>query len=137
MTVTYRSVILTVLAIVVAFTAATFLLFPDLGVVKSAKAAFNGTLDKMFPPQGATEFKSGAQQAHFTNIDGAVRVRKANSNTFVQANYDLPLEKGDVIKTDSQGIAKIAFTDGSSYTVKEDSLIVVEENSTNAAQQTQ
>jgi hypothetical protein len=137
MTVTYRSVILTVLAIAVAFTAATFLFFPDWGVIKSAKASFNGTLDKMFPPHGTTDPKGGPQQAHFTNIDGAVRVRKANSNSFVQANYDLPLEKGDVIKTDSQGIAKIAFTDGSSYTVKEDSLIVVEENSTNAAQQTQ
>ncbi len=137
MTVTYRSVILTVLAIATAFTAATFLLFPDWGVVKSAKAAFNGTLDKMFPPQNSTDIKPGQQQAHFTNIDGSVRVRKANSNAFVAANYDLPLDKGDVIKTDSQGIAKIAFSDGSSYTVKEDSLIVVEENSTNAALQTQ
>ena len=136
MTVTYRSVILTVFAVVLAFTAATFLFFPDLGVVKSAKAAFNGTMDKMFPPH-PTDVKGGPQQAHFTNIDGSVRVRKASSNSFVPANYDLPLEKGDVIKTDSQGIAKIAFTDGSSYTVKEDSLIVVEENSTNAAQQTQ
>ena len=137
MTVTYRSVILTVFAIAVAFTAATFLLFPELGVVKSAKAAFSGTMDKMFPAHDLTDVKGGQQQAHFTNIDGSVRVRKANSNSFVQANYDLPLDKGDVIKTDSQGIAKIAFTDGSSYTVKEDSLIVVEENSTNAAQQTQ
>src|SRR5207253_854706 len=116
---------------------ATFLLFPELGVVKSAKAAFSGTMDKMFPAHDLTDVKDGQQQAHFTNIDGSVRVRKANSNSFVQANYDLPLDKGDVIKTDSQGIAKIAFTDGSSYTVKEDSLIVVEENSTNAAQQTQ
>src|SRR6266404_4826056 len=137
MTVTYRSVILTVLAIATAFTAATFLLFPDWSVVKSAKAAFNGTVDKMFPPQSNTDIRSGQQQAHFTNIDEPVRVRKANSNAFVQANYDLPLDKGDVIKTDSQGIAKIAFSDGSSYTVKEDSLIVVEENSTNSAQQTQ
>ena len=137
MTITYRSVLLTVLAIVTAFTVATFVLFPDWALVKSAKAAFNGTVEKMFPPKGPTNALAGPQQAHFTNIDGSVRVRKANSNSFVQANYDLPLEKGDVIKTDSQGSAKIAFTDGSSYTVKEDSLIVVEENSTNAAQQTQ
>src|SRR3954468_8842342 len=135
-TVTYRSVLLTMLAIATAFTIATFLLFPDWALVKSAKAAFNGTVDKMFPPRVAA-VAGGPQQAHFTNIDGSVRVRKASSNSFVQANYDLPLEKGDVIKTDSQGLAKIAFTDGSSYTVKEDSLIVVEENSTNAAQQTQ
>ena len=137
MTVTYRSVILTILAIGVAFTAATFLFFPEWGIVKSAKAAFSGTMGKMFPVHDLTDVQGGQQQAHFTNIDGSVRVRKANSNSFVQANYDLPLDKGDVIKTDSQGIAKIAFTDGSSYTVKEDSLIVVEENSTNAAQQTQ
>jgi hypothetical protein len=137
MTVTYRSVLLTLLAIATAFTIATFLIFPDWALVKSAKAAFNGTMEKMFPAKPPANAMAGPQQAHFTNIDGSVRVRKANSNTFVQANYDLPLEKGDVIKTDSQGIAKIAFTDGSSYTVKEDSLIVVEENSTNAAQQTQ
>jgi hypothetical protein len=136
-TVTYRSVLLTVLAIATAFTVATFLLFPDWALVKSAKAAFNGTVDKMFPPKGNPNALGGPQQAHFTNIDGSVRVRKANSNSFVQANYDLPLEKGDVIKTDSQGLAKISFTDGTSYTVKEDSLIVVEENSTNSAQQTQ
>ena len=98
MTVTYRSVILTILAVAIAFTAATFLLFPDWAVVKSAKAAFNGTIDKMFPPQSAGDLKGGQQQAHFTNIDGSVRVRKANSNAFVPANYDLPLDKGDVIK---------------------------------------
>src|SRR5204863_249414 len=49
----------------------------------------------------------------------------------------LPLEKGDIIRTDSEGIAKIVFADGTNYTVKQDSLIVVEDNSTNAAQQTQ
>src|SRR5215475_7750728 len=108
MTVTYRSVLLTILAIVTAFTVATFLLFPDWALVKSAKAAFNGTMDKMFPPKSIANAIGGPQQAHFTNIDGSVRVRKASSNTFVQANYDLPLEKGDVIKTDSQGLAKIA-----------------------------
>jgi len=99
-TVTYRSVLLTVLAIATAFGIATFLLFPDWALVKSAKAAFNGTVEKMFPSNRQNNTAGGPQQAHFTNIDGSVRVRKANSNSFVQANYDLPLEKGDVIKTD-------------------------------------
>ena len=77
------------------------------------------------------------QQAHFTAIDGRVRVKKANSNTWVAADYSLPLEKGDVVQTTSEGMAKVVFADGTNYTIKQDSLIVVEENSANAQQQTQ
>jgi len=77
-----------------------------------------------------------AQQAHFTNVDGTVRVKKANSNTWVAADYTLPLEKGDVIQTASEGMARVVFNDGTNYTIKQDSLIVIEENSA-TAQQTQ
>jgi hypothetical protein len=79
----------------------------------------------------------GQQQAHFTNIDGTVRVKKNNSSSWVNAVYDLPLAKGDVIQTGPEGIAKVVFADGTNYTIKQDSLIVVEDNSTNDAQQTQ
>jgi hypothetical protein len=65
-----------------------------------------------------------------------VRVRKRNSNEWVAAQYNVPLEKGDVVQTGAEGIAKILFADGTSYTIKQDSLIVIEENSTNAARQT-
>ena len=47
-----------------------------------------------------------------------------------------PLEKGDVVQTGSEGMAKIVFNDGTNYTVKQDSLIVIEENSANERQQT-
>jgi hypothetical protein len=40
------------------------------------------------------------------------------------------------VQTGAEGIAKILFADGTSYTIKQDSLIVIEENSTNAARQT-
>jgi hypothetical protein len=77
-----------------------------------------------------------AQQAHITALDGTVRVKKANSNTWVAADYNVPLEKGDVVQTGSEGMAKIVFNDGTNYTVKQDSLIVIEENSANDKQQT-
>lgn len=79
---------------------------------------------------------AGPSQAHFVYLDGSVRVRKNNSNTWIDAKYETPLEKGDVVQTTSEGMAKIVFTDGTNYTVKQDSLIVVEENSTNQNQTT-
>ena len=85
------------------------------------------------------EGKSGSlnsQQAHFTALDGTVRVKKASSNSWVTADYNVPLEKGDVVQTGSEGMAKIVFNDGTNYTVKQDSLIVIEENSANDQQQT-
>ena len=90
-------------------------------------------------PEPGTPAKSGtvnSQQAHITALDGTVRVKKANSNSWVTADYNVPLEKGDVVQTGSEGMAKIVFNDGTNYTVKQDSLIVIEENSANDQQQT-
>ena len=81
----------------------------------------------MAPPVGSGV--STAQQAHFTALDGTVRVKKGNGNSWVPADYNIPLEKGDVVQTGSEGMAKVVFNDGTSYTVKQDSLIVIEENS--------
>jgi hypothetical protein len=77
-----------------------------------------------------------SQQAHFTALDGTVRVKKANSNSWSAADYNLPLDQGDVVQTGSEGMAKIVFNDGTNYTVKQDSLIAIEENSANERQQT-
>src|SRR5207248_2604573 len=77
-----------------------------------------------------------SQQAHITALDGTVRIKKASSNAWVHADYNVPLEKGDVIQTGPEGMAKIVFNDGTNYTVKQDSLIVIEENSANEHQQT-
>src|SRR5579863_2291018 len=77
-----------------------------------------------------------SQQAHFTALDGTVRVKKANASSWITADYSVPLDKGDVVQTSSEGMAKIVFNDGTNYTVKQDSLIVIEENSANDQQQT-
>src|SRR4051812_23083917 len=98
-----------------------------------------GRLLEMVAGAAGTPGKSGeagSQQAHITALDGTVRVKKAGINTWVNADYNIPLEKGDVIQTSSEGMAKIVFGDGTNYTVKQDSLIVIEENSANDQQQT-
>lgn len=134
-TVTYRSVLLGIFAIAIIASIAAYYIFPQ-----ETKAILNQLEDKLNVVAASTHSggkEVGQQQAHFTNIDGAVRVKKSNSSSWVNASYDLPLNKGDVIQTGSEGIAKVVFADGTNYTIKQDSLIVVEDNSTNEAQQTQ
>ena len=77
---------------------------------------------------GATEAAASKREAHFVNIDGTVRVRKAQSAQWVRADYNTNLEKGDYIQTGNDGVARIIFADGTNYVLKPDSLIVVEES---------
>ena len=138
-TVTYRSVALLIMAGAAVFFVALRLTFPQFteNSIKAAGGVANKALERvagMAPAAGSGV--SVAQQAHFTALDGTVRVKKGNGNTFVGADYNIPLEKGDVVQTGSEGMAKVVFNDGTSYTVKQDSLIVIEENSANDQQQT-
>ncbi len=138
-TVSYRSVALLIVAgasIVFAAMYFTFPQFTQAGIKKSEGIA-SKLLERvagMAPATGTGV--STAQQAHFTALDGTVRVKKGSGNSWVPADYNIPLEKGDVVQTGSEGMAKVVFNDGTSYTVKQDSLIVVEENSANDQQQT-
>ncbi len=140
-TITYRSILLFVLAVVVAIFAFLYFTFPapTKAAMDTVELRFSALLEKvgMLSGEGKKSNAPGQQQAHFTNIDGTVRVKKSNSNTWINADYGVPLEKGDVVQTGSEGIAKVVFSDGTNYTVKQDSLIVIEENSTNARQQTE
>ncbi len=138
-TVTYRSVALLILAVLLAFLLGLRLAFPQFTESGLKAAGGFGTHLLEAVAGAAGPAKSGAmssQQAHFTALDGGVRVKKANSNSWVTADYSVPLEKGDVVQTSSEGMAKIVFNDGTNYTVKQDSLIVIEENSANDQQQT-
>ncbi|PYV48105.1 MAG: hypothetical protein DMG92_14510 [Acidobacteria bacterium] len=136
-TVTYRSVVLFVMAILTAMLVATRFTFPEFSgrAEKQVRNLFTNLLERV-AAQPSTAGGVVSQQAHITALDGTVRIKKANSNEWVRADYSLPLEKGDVIQTGSEGMAKIVFNDGTNYTVKQDSLIVIEENSANAHQQT-
>ncbi len=129
-TVRYRTIALLVTAALVVVLGILSFLFPE-----TAKSAWN-SVSKRIANRAAKIGTATLSQAHFTYIDGTVKVKKANSNNWITANYDTALEKGDVVQTTTEGMAKIVFTDGTNYTVKQDSLIVVEENSTNKEQQT-
>ncbi|HXE91014.1 MAG TPA: hypothetical protein VNK82_08640 [Terriglobales bacterium] len=139
-TISYRSVWITVLSLILIAGVVAYFAFP--GTTRPALAKLGVAVGGLFEKLGLVNADDkgipvGPQQAHFTQIDGSVRVKKVVRGDWVNADYNLPLEKGDVVQTGPEGIAKIVFTDGTNYTVKSDSLIVIEENSTNAAQQTQ
>jgi len=138
-TITYRSVALLSIAVVVVFCIALRVAFPQFtqNSVKAGESLVGKLMEHvagMAPVTGSGT--STAQQAHFTALDGTVRVKKSNGNSWVTGDYNIPLEKGDVVQTGSEGMAKVVFNDGTSYTVKQDSLIVIEENSANDQQQT-
>jgi len=139
-TVTYRSVVLMLLGGALVFGAGMHFAFPQFtdSTVKAAGSLTSKLLEKvagLAPPIQKTS-AAVSQQAHFTALDGTVRVRKSNGNSWIRADYNVPLEKGDVVQTASEGMAKVVFNDGTNYTVKQDSLIVIEENSANDQQQT-
>jgi hypothetical protein len=138
-TVTYRSLALLILSALLIFGVAVRFTFPQFtdNTVKKASDVFGKLLERIAGM--GTSIGTGvvtAQQAHFTALDGTVRVKKGTGNSWVTADYNIPLEKGDVVQTGSEGMAKVVFNDGTSYTVKQDSLIVIQENSANDQQQT-
>ncbi len=139
-TVTYRSVIMALLGAGVIFGVVLYAAFPKFtdSTVKAAGRLTSLFLERvagLAPPlKGPSPAVS--QQAHFTALDGTIKVRKSDGNSWINADYNVPLEKGDVVQTGAEGMAKIVFNDGTNYTVKQDSLIVIEENSANDQQQT-
>jgi len=139
-TVTYRSVAVAILAVLLVLGLGMRLAFPQFteSGIKAANSLGLHLLEAVAGAAGGAAKPKGmnSQQAHFTALDGTVRVKKASSNSWVTADYSVPLEKGDVVQTSSEGMAKIVFYDGTNYTVKQDSLIVIEENSANDQAQT-
>ena len=139
-TVTYRSVLLIVLAVALVFGVAMHFAFPQFtdNTVKAAGSLTTSMLERiagMAPPPEKSPLGT-EKQARFTALEGGVKIKKSSSNTWINADYNIPLEKGDVVQTGSEGMAKVVFNDGTNYTVKQDSLIVIEENSANDQQQT-
>ena len=137
-TISYRSVALAILGLAALCLLISYIVLPQptMKAMDTASSFAEGVFGKLVGMTPKTASAVGGQQAHFTNLDGTVRVKKASSNTWIAADYGTPLEKGDVVQTSSEGMAKVIFADGSSYTVKQDSLIVVEDNSVNDSQQT-
>jgi len=92
--------------------------------VKQGLAAISGRVGRTTDTETATS----KREAHFVNIDGTVRVKKARSLQWIRADYNTGLEKGDFVQTGNDGVARIIFTDGTNYVLKPDALVVIEES---------
>jgi FecR protein len=121
-TVTYKTVALYVIVITAIVLSATYLVFPE------ASASLARHISETISPHEAGVATISARQARFVNLDGKVQVKKVNSVTWASADYQLTLDKGDLVQTGPEGVARIAFADGTTYTVKGDTLVTVEEN---------
>jgi hypothetical protein len=111
-----------VIVIVAIIGSATYLVFPE--ATASLARHISDTIAR--PETGVATIS--ARQARFVNLDGKVQVKKVNSVTWASADYQLTLDKGDLVQTGPEGVARIAFADGTQYTVKGDTLVTVEEN---------
>ncbi len=121
--VTYKTVMMYMALILAVLLGAFYLVVPDWYATALNK------IERAIG-QGANNLAAGTQtQARFVNLDGRVRVKKANSVQWVDADYHVTLDKGDLIQTGGDGAARITFVDGTTYTVKSNSLVTVEENS--------
>src|SRR5579872_3580982 len=122
-TVTYRTVAIYLLLVFAVVLATLYLIFPE---------AFAGAITKVSQAIGAATPPTAeltAKEAKFVNLDGRVQVKKVNSVQWVNADYRMALDKGDLIQTSGDAAARITFADGTTYTVQADTLVTVEENS--------
>ncbi len=117
--VTYKTVIVYVLLALTIIFAGIFIAKPDLYQVVLKKVS-----RAVSDPENETQ---GSDQKHakFVNLDGRVQVKKVNSVQWVEADYRTSLDKGDLVQTGSDANARITFADGTTYTVKPDTLVTV------------
>jgi len=122
--VTYKTVIAYVLLALAIIFAGLYLIKPDLYQVVLKK------IDKAVSDPENESQAADQRHAKFVNLDGKVQVKRVNSVQWVEADYRTSLDKGDLVQTGADSNARITFADGTTYTVKPDTLITVEENST-------
>jgi FecR protein len=121
--VTYKTVIVYALILIGAILGVLYLISPDL-----YSSLYHKASNAISTPD--TENLTISQmQAKFVNLDGKVQIKKVNSVQWVTADYKTTLDKGDFVQTGSDSAARITFADGTTYTVKSDTLVTVEENS--------
>ena len=121
-TVTYKSVAIILVSVFAIVLAGLYIIIPDRmnTFVEKIKKGVSGGADASATPL--------LTQARFVNLDGKVQVKKVNTTQWASADYRMSLDKGDLIQTGSDGVARVTFADGTTYTVKNDTLIMVEEN---------
>lgn len=125
--VTYRSAIVYGLLIATSLIAILYLLHPEW--YSGLARRLTNTLDAAAPSTASLALQN---QARFVNLDGKVEVKKVSSVNWAAADYRTTLDKGDLVRTGSDGAARLTFADGTTYTIKSDSFVTVEQNSIGA-----
>lgn len=122
--VTYKTVLVYGFLLVAIISSGIYLAKPDLYSVVVKK------LNSAVSSNDGEALAADQKHAKFVNLDGKVQVKKVNSVQWVEADFRTLLDKGDLVQTGSDANARITFADGTIYTVKPDTLVTVEENST-------
>jgi Flp pilus assembly protein TadG len=123
MTLSYSTIAIIVVIVFAVVLGIVYLISPSFVVHIATRA-----LETIAAKPSTTESPASRKEAHFVNLDGTVRVKKAASSQWMRADFNTSLEKGDFVQTGSDGVARIIFADGTNYTLKPDALIVVEES---------
>src|SRR5256885_15229383 len=119
--VSYKTVAMVLLLAAALIFVSIYFVFPNVYAYVVKKVTEAGTPDP-------DPIASGQSKIKFVNLDGRVQVKKVNSVQWVDADFHTVLDKGDLIQTGADGIARIAFADSTSYVVNRETLITVEEN---------
>lgn len=127
-TITYRSVLL-LLVVLLTVGLGVYSLFRPEGL-KRVLSVMGGLFSSSEGSATISTRHELAPWAQFVNLEGEVRVRKANAVEWVNADYRTPLEEGDIVQTGASGLARISFLDGTIYVVKSKTLIVIERSAT-------
>jgi hypothetical protein len=120
--VTYRAVLIYVMLGFAVVAATLYLIRPDW------YSAVGRRLASAAPSTASLATTAAQNQARFVNLDGKVEVKKVSSLNWQVADYRTTLDKGDLVRTSGDGAARITFVDGTTYTIKNDSFVTVEEN---------
>jgi hypothetical protein len=121
--VTYKTVVVYLLLIVASVVATLYLIRPDW--YSNVGRRLSSALEVV----PSTAEVAAQNQARFVNLDGKVEVKKVSSVNWAVADYRTTLDKGDLVRTASDGAARVTFVDGTTYTIKSNSFVTVEENS--------
>ncbi|MEW5979049.1 MAG: FecR domain-containing protein [Acidobacteriota bacterium] len=119
-TVSYKQIVLWGLLVGLVAGLGGFAVFKDYIVKK-----YNELLEPEVSAKAGNLLRSG----RFVSLVGTVKVKKADSIQWVNADPQTVLEAGDYVQTASDSHARIIFPEGTTYRLKPDSLIVVQENS--------
>jgi hypothetical protein len=80
------------------------------------------------PPPPVTTVETGAR---FASLEGSVQVKRAGTLEWVQATPAVVLRQNDLVRTGAGAAAEIRFADGTAFSVRPDSLITIEESTQN------